>query len=348
MLAARLLRGYAGSAPPQLTLADILAHLADGFVKYASNPILPRGGGGAWDSWGVRELEPVVNESGAVVTESDGIWGYYGGSTSAANNKIGLAKSTDNGVTWTRYTGNPVVSATGTGWYAAVSDFIGQPSTVKTLTGTRAMLAAGRDTSGNDSIGCLTSTDGLTWTDAGQKLTLASFTDGGTAIVELGVPCLFRRTSDWAMLCEARTSGVSGGWRIYGATAPTPTGTWTPLNSGHPVLAQNGAPFTWEAWGVANPHVIITDDGYYVVLYNGVATSSSYWQVGFAYSTDLLTWTRYASNPVLTIGAGGAWDNENVESCFLWREPGASALRIFYQGYTTVDSSMQVGLATAT
>lgn len=333
--------GGSFSLPIWITTADILARLAVGFTKAAGNPVLPKGAGGAWDDWGVREMSPVVDTNGILVTETDGIWAYYWGRPDGTTGtfKIGLAKSLDNGVTWTRYGGNPVISPV-SGWY---SNHIAQPAVVKRGDGSRVMLAVGTDGSSIERIGCLTSTDGLTWTDQGSKLTGAQFLDGATSLSEFGVPGLRHLSSGtWLCLLEGLTSGVTNGWKIYGATASDPTGTWTVLNSGQPLMGPTGA--GWEAVGVANPHVIENEPGSYAMIYNGINT---FWQIGFAYSSDLTTWTRYGSNPILTKGAGGAWDDQQVETDFFLKEPGSGHVRLYYQGYSAVDGSTQVGLATA-
>ena len=323
-------------------LADLLGYLSIGFGKSSANPVLPKGSG--WDVFGVREMSPVIDMNGLVVTESDGIWAYYGGYPDGTNTgpwQIGLAKSTDNGATWARYSGNPVVTNAGTGWYAAA---VAQPTVVKQANGTRVMLATGRNTmGGNDNIGCLTSTDGLTWADQGSKFTLSSFTDGVSAVVEMGVPSMIHRSAgDWLMLCECRTTGVTNGWKIYGATASDPTGTWTTLSSGQPLFSPTGT--TWESVGVANPHVIENTKGNYFLIYNGINT---FWQVGVAYGSDLTNLTRYSANPVLTKGLSGAWDDQQVEADFVMKEAGTGSLRIYYQGYSVASGAPQVGLAMA-
>ena len=344
MRRALLVAGGGGSfsVPRWISTATLLGYLAGGFTKSGSNPVLPKGPSGQWDDWGVRELRLVTDTKGLIVTESDGIWAYYVGfpdGTSTGPAQVGLAKSTDGGDSWTRYVSNPVIANGGTGWY---QNDIAQPAPVKLDDGTRVMLAQGRNSVDTDSIGCLTSTNGLTWSDAGQKLTLSSFNDGAATLTQMGVPTLIKRSSgDWLLLCEVLSNTAANAWRIYGATATDPTSTWTVLNSGAPLLGPTGA--GWESVGVANPQIIENDTGEYFLMYNGI---NAYWQVGFAYGTTLTSLTRYASNPVLTKGAGGAWDDQQVESDYLPKEPTRGSLRVSYQGYSAVDGSMQVGYAT--
>jgi len=337
-----MLRGGGSSNVARwVNTSALLASLDGGLTKHASNPVLAKGAAGQWDDWAVRELGPVVDEWCNVVTESDGIWAYYWGrpDDSTGPFRIGLAKSTDSGVTWTRYASNPVLVPAGTGWY---QNDIYQPSVVKQTSGSRVMMAAGRDLSDTTSIGCFTSLDGLTWTDEGVKLELADFTDGG-AVAEVNVPSLIRRSAgDWLCLVEARKSGVANGWRIFGATTSDPTGTWTPLNAGAPLLSPTGS--GWESVGVANPHIVETEPGQFVLIYNGFNT---FWQIGVASTTDLSTWTRYSGNPVLTKGAADEWDDQQVETSFLFKEAPSTDLRMLYQGYSAADGTVQVGLATS-
>lgn len=338
--------GSSAFVNPWISIDRLLTMLAGGVTKDAGNPVLPKGTAGQWDDWGVRELSPVIDENGLVVTEADGIWGYYAGFPDGTGTdpwKIGLAKSTDLGATWTRYGSNPVASPAGTGWY---QNDVSQPSVVKRNDGTWVMLATGRNSGDVDSIGCLSSTDGLAWIDEGVKLGLGDFLDGATAITELGVPSMIHRSAgDWLVIVEGLKSGVTNGWRVWGATAPDPTGTWTVLNSGQPLLSPTGSGF--ESVGVANMHLIENSPGHYAAIYNGISTPAPEWKVGFAYGSTLTALTRYASNPILAKGAGGQWDDLQTEATFLLKEPWNNALRFLYQGFDDPTGSMQVGLATA-
>ena len=335
---------FAARAGTFLTIEEMLAELDGGLTKYVGNPVLAKGAGGTWDDYTVRELAPVIDEDGLVVTESDGIWAYYWGQDQAdpgATLQIGLAKSVDGGTTWTKYGSNPLIVPGGASWY---NTDVFQPATVKLDDGTRVMMAGGRNgAASTDSLGVLSSADGLTWADEGQKLTLGQFHETGTAMLEMGVPTMIKiADGTWLALFEClKDPGTAGLWRIFGATATDPTGTWTPLNSGEPLMGPTGV--GWESVGVANPHVIEVTPGQYAMTYNGFQTK---WQVGFAYTSTLTSWTRYSGNPILTTGAALQWDDGQVESCFLFKEPGSS-LRILYHGFLASDGTAQVGLATS-
>jgi len=80
---------------------------------------------------------------------------------------------------------------------------------------------------------------------------------------------------------------------------------WTKQNSGNPVLGLGGVG-TWDSNLVA-VGAVINDGGTYKMWYsgqNGVNT-----QVGLATSSDGITWTKYANNPVMKISAGTFYSN---------------------------------------
>jgi hypothetical protein len=340
------LMGAGGAFPRWVPQSTILAALGLGVSKWASNPVLPKGAGGQWDDWGVRDLAVVIDANGLPVRHSDGLWGFYWGRPdSSGTPQIGLAKSTDAGASWTRYGSNPVIAPSGVGgsWYESGV----ATGAVILENGVYQMIATGFDPSAVTRTGVFTSTNGTSWTDQGLKLTLANFLDGATAVVEGGPMSVIKRTSgDYLALFEFRKSGVTNGWRIFGATATTFAGTWTPLNSGQPLLSPTGS--GWESVGVANGRIIENVAGQYMVAYNGIGTGGDLqWRIGFAYGSDLTSLTRYASNYVLAKGASGQWDDLQTEACFLFKEPGSGGVRLLYQGYEDSDGSMQVGLATA-
>lgn len=65
--------------------------------------------------------------------------------------------------------------------------------------------------------------------------------------------------------------------------------------AGNPIIEESAA--AWESVCVANPDVFWdTPNNRYVMNYSG--WDGSKWRTGLAYSTDLLTWTKEAANPV--------------------------------------------------
>lgn len=72
--------------------------------------------------------------------------------------------------------------------------------------------------------------------------------------------------------------------------------------AGNPIIPL-GASGTWEDVDVANPDVFYdTANSRWVMNYSGY--DGAVWLTGLAYSTDLLTWTKEAANPVITLAAG--------------------------------------------
>lgn len=320
----------------------------DGWVKQP-DPVLPKRSG-KWDDYGTREISPVISESdGKVVVDPDGkITSYYLGRNSADGMymAIGIAKSSDGGYTWGDRLDAPVIGPSGVpgSWYQWS---VQQPSVLKRSSdGLLMMMAAGWTSSDytSGSMGVFTSADGVNWVDQGQKLTLSQFHyDASNGIDQIGVPAVIKRSvnGDYFMLFEAIKTGASGQWRIFAATSSDFTGTWTPYNDGYPVFQETGT--GWESWGVANPRLVEMSPNHFVMAYNG--TSGSNWRIGFASTTDFVTWTRYANNPVLAPSL--SWDQVHNETSFLVKSDAASVGKLYFNGFDG-SGAPQVGLATNT
>jgi uncharacterized repeat protein (TIGR01451 family) len=82
--------------------------------------------------------------------------------------------------------------------------------------------------------------------------------------------------------------------------------TWT-REASNPVLSPTE---TWEASGVSRPSVLFDGLGY-EMWYTGV-DSGGVIQVGYATSSDGISWVKSTGNPVLVVGTGGSWDDEDV------------------------------------
>lgn len=80
------------------------AYSADGYTwsKGASNPVVPVGTAGQWDSYWTLSTTNVVNVSGTY-------YFLYGGESSGSSWNIGLCSFTDWEGTYTKYAGNPII-----------------------------------------------------------------------------------------------------------------------------------------------------------------------------------------------------------------------------------------------
>jgi predicted GH43/DUF377 family glycosyl hydrolase len=108
-----------------------------------------------------------------------------------------------------------------------------------------------------------------------------------------------------------------------------------------PVLSP-GAPDSWEDTAVYNPSVTWYSN-LYQMWYTG-ANSSFTSAIGYASSSNGEAWTRSASNPVLTKGAGGSWEGNSVAFGSVIMDGGG--YKMWYTGFGS--SGRQIGLATST
>jgi len=113
---------------------------------------------------------------------------------------------------------------------------------------------------------------------------------------------------------------------------------WT-KDDGNPVLLKGPAE-SWDVVAVAFPKVIL-DGSTFKMWYAG--DDGTNWRIGYATSTDGVSWTKHASNPVIDVGPTGSWDDERVN-------PGAvifdgSSYKMWYWGYD--GTNRRTGYATS-
>jgi predicted GH43/DUF377 family glycosyl hydrolase len=91
--------------------------------------------------------------------------------------------------------------------------------------------------------------------------------------------------------------------------ATSPDGlAWTRQGSA-PVLTP-GASGAWDSAGVSFASVI-KDGDTYKMWFTGL-NAARYGRIGYATSSDGVSWTKHAGNPVLDVGAPGLWDADYV------------------------------------
>ncbi|MHA2281212.1 MAG: hypothetical protein ACXAC5_10200 [Promethearchaeota archaeon] len=282
------------------------------------NPVMEVGSPGSWDD--TFAYFPSVIYIGGIYK----MWysGYDG-----SNVRIGYATSPD-GLTWTKYAGNPVLNL-GSGWE---SQNVHYPNVIY-YGGEYKMWYSG--TSGtNYRIGYASSPDGITWTKYGSNPVLdlgpgGSFDEvyvaHASVMVEGGTYHMWYSGVDSSG--EGRTGyaacfdGIS--WAKYGGNPVLnlgPGGSWDDFRAYAPSVASNGSRYFMSYMGNDN----------------------SIYRIGYAYSDDMINWTKSPSNPVLVLGPGGSWESNTLGGCSLLYD--ASDFKLWYHGGD--GSRTQVGYAT--
>jgi predicted GH43/DUF377 family glycosyl hydrolase len=237
-------------------------------VRYAGNPLLTKGPTGAYDQLKIGPR--------AILREAPNVWKMWYEAVPAGNQSTTAYATSSDGLVWTKYAGNPVMSPS-------------EP-----------------------------------WEGAGGT----NHEDSPTAVLhEDGVYKLWYHA-------------ISGTTRQIGYAESTDGLNWTKY-AGNPVLTP-GPAGAWDADTVCEPRVIHTGNQY-VMFYTHCAASHG---IGLATSNDGKTWTKYAGNPVLTVGPSGAWDSLQVS----WGEVYYDGQRFFmwYPGNNSSTTGFSLGVATST
>ena len=253
--------GFAGAAHAQ--------SIPDGaLVRYAGNPLLTKGLTGSYDQLKIGPR--------AILREAPTVWKMWYEAVPGGNQSTTAYATSSDGLNWTKYAGNPVMS----------------PSEA--------------------------------WEGAGGT----NHEDSPTAVLkEGGVYKLWYHA-------------ISGTTRQIGYAESTDGIAWTKY-AGNPVLTP-GASGAWDADTVCEPRVIHVGNLYYM-FYTHCAGSHG---IGLATSPEGKTWTKYAGNPVLTIGPSGAWDSQQVS----WGEVYYDGQRFYmwYPGHDSSATGFSLGVATST
>ncbi|UCH90156.1 MAG: hypothetical protein JSV49_05840 [Thermoplasmata archaeon] len=292
----------------------------DGFnwTKHGNNPVFKNGSAGEWDDGNV--YAPTVQFNGSMFR----MWyvGFDGGIT-----RIGLANSTD-GTNWTRYSGNPVC---GLGSPGSWDDNELNSPTVIYDSNVYKMWYSGHD-GALWRTGYATSLDGENWTKANPVVDLGP--GGSWDDNDIFRPSVIHNGTDYQMWYSANDGATP---KIGYATSPDGI-TWM-KNGSNPVLDVGPAP--WDSAAVCYPFVIYNGTGYQM-WYGG--SNGLTFQIGYANSTDGVTWTKNTSNPVLSNGSAGSWDASHIYSPSVIFN--GSMYKMWYMGSDGVNA--RIGYATST
>jgi hypothetical protein len=135
-------------------------------------------------------------------------------------------------------------------------------------------------------------------------------------------------------------SGYDGStWRI-GLAHSTDRVNWTRQNDGNAVF-DVGAAGKFDDVHVSSPNVVYNGSMYHM-WYRGYDGSN--WRIGYATSSDGVTWTRQNNgNAVLDLGAGGSWDETHVMIPIVYKL--GKEYWMCYVGYSATSGKFRIGVA---
>src|SRR3990167_607509 len=141
--------------------------------------------------------------------------------------------------------------------------------------------------------------------------------------------------------------GGAGVWdpEQVGLATSTDGITWSKYGS-NPIFSP-GTGGQWDDYKVKDFHVIKDGSNWKAWYAAQRNVSPLNLKVGYATSSDGISWTRYGSNPVLSLGAGGEWDDEDVSVSDVWLEDSTYYMLYSGIGDESTNNSRKIGLATS-
>lgn len=274
-----------------------------------------------------RKSQPAPNESGSqtagpFVIKEGGLYKmWYKEQSPGEKSHISYATSND-GVKWEKYKGNPVVEAgEGDDWDSIRAG----PGKVLKIDGMYKMWYVGFDKNGISAIGHATSKDGVRWEKYKDNPVLKASPagwDSGSVIamnvmLDNGVYKMWYRgnnKNENAIGYAESNNGVR--WEKY---------------KNNPVMRPGGHD-KWDSGNfVGDPHVLKKDGEYHMWYSNSQNTGGKrIKEIGYAVSKDGIHWDRYEKNPVLRRGKPGDWDSHEAANNFTMFDEGI--FKMWYKG----------------
>ena len=292
-------------------------------IKYSNSPIITTSPG-KFDSTALR---------GNSIIYEGGIFKLWYGGYDGATFKIGYATSLD-GRNWTKQNGgNPVLTASASGWD---NTYVNGVSVIKDSSEYK-MYYTGVGGIGIAQIGLATSTDGIMWTrDPANPILSPGI---GFEDIHVGIGTVLKDGNTYRMWYGGNDGTGASGDKIGYATSANGKN-WV-KNGNNPVIPLGGNG-KFDDVSVINPTVTKVGGKFYM-FYGGYDGSD--YSVGLAESFNGWQWTKLNNgNPVLTHGAGATWDSSRMmEKCIVSMP---YYYYLYYAGGTT-NSDTKIGQGVA-
>ncbi len=185
----------------------------------------------------------------------------------------------------------------------------------------------------------------ITWTRSDTNPVLEEGTSGAWDAAGVGAASVIKDGSTYKMWY---TGLATGPVPAFGYATSSNGRSWTKDTANNPVLTKgSGTDFDEEGVGSGT---VIKDGSTYKMWYTGYtdAGSNNVPAIGYATSSNGISWTKSGSNPVLTKGTSGAWDDAGVLSAIVIKESDTS-YKMWYTGRAAEGDigNLQLGYATS-
>lgn len=194
--------------------------------------------------------------------------------------------------------------------------------------------------SSNSNIALATGTSATgPWTDQGEVVIRGA---GKWDDVTVGAPSVLLDNGTYYLFYESiNTDGGSG----IGYATSTDGYNWTKQTVDAALIDHGGA--AWESLQIGTPKIIKDGSTFYLTYHGHNGAGSSSPRVGVATASSITgPYTKYASNPILSDGGTGTWDDNWVGSRSLFKY--GSKWIMVYEGHSTAAIiGSECGIATS-
>jgi len=296
------------------------------WTKYASNPVITKPSSG----WGSN----VIGDP-CVIKVDLAYYMYLSGASTAGEELVGHATSSD-GISWTLSSSNPIIQKAPSGEFGRqeIKDVA-----VCRDGATLRMYFSGRDTASDKyKIGYAWSTNGVRWSRS--PIIEMDISTSGWDSNQIESPTVAWADGCLMMYYEGDAGGGTPNHQIGFAQLKP----WIIKKASNPTI---GTGSSYDYRDLTHPTIVkLPSTGAYYMFYgaNQGSGSPQYTIAQASASSITDTWSKYASNPVLTPGTSGAWDDERVQDPCVIFENGT--YKMWYAGYD--GSKWEIGYATST
>jgi len=296
------------------------------WIKYSGNPVMVKGETGSWDDKNLT-FPCVILVDGTYHIWYDGNWDNQGNT----NNGIGHATSLD-GINWEKDSMNPVLTKGPEDWD---SNCITQASVLFVDSDSLFHMWYAGWGNGPGHIGHATSPDGTHWTkDINNPVLSSGPSEDWDDTDPLG-PCVVLIDTIYHMWYNNWTP--RGSFQIGHATSSDGID-W--LKDSHNPVLSPGTSSGWDYDEVRNPKILYDGLKFHMWFTGG---NWFRYDVGYAQSKDGSSWVKYddytttssqysTSDPVLTRGLAGSWDDRVVGSGSVILNESGDSLIMWYWG----------------